>query len=375
MLTRLLKYYIFPAAVLSGGIIGVGFLALPYITMKVGILVMSVYFFGIAFLVLILHLIFAKISLETPDFKRFPGFVGYYFGKWGEGVALLTSAIGYCGILLAYLIVGGEFLTEALSPIIGGSNLSYTFIYFLFAIIIIFLGIRIISRIELASIVLLLVAIIFIAIKGFEYVEISNIFQSASISNISDYFLPYGAILFSLLGFGLIPEVEEMLRGGHKKIFNRVIIIGSLVPVIIYSLFIILILGITGSQTTESALVGLRGFLGSGVMTIVILMGAMVTFVSFVVHGMTFKKILMYDLKIKKWHAVIITCVTPLILFLLGLKSIIILLSFIGGVVFGINGLFIVFMYKQIGGKNIIVYPLSLIFIIGIIYGIFSFIK
>jgi hypothetical protein len=51
------------------------------------------------------------------------------------------------------------------------------------------------------------------------------------------------------------------------------------------------------------------------------------------------------------------------------------LVSFIGGILLGIDGIFILLMYKKIDGKKIIVYPLSLVFLAGIIYEIVYFIK
>jgi len=96
---------------------------------------------------------------------------------------------------------------------------------------------------------------------------------------------------------------------------------------------------------------------------------------AFVVAGLTFKKILIYDLGIKNWQAIVISCFTPLILFLLGLKSFIFLISFTGGVLLGIDGILILLMYKKIGGRKAIIYPLASVFLIGIIYEIVYFIK
>jgi len=81
----------------------------------------------------------------------------------------------------------------------------------------------------------------------------------------------------------------------------------------------------------------------------------------------------MFDLGIKKWQSFVIACFVPLILFLIGLKSFIPILSFTGGILLGIDGILILLMYKKIGGKNIIIYPLSLIFILGAIYQICFF--
>jgi hypothetical protein len=60
---------------------------------------------------------------------------------------------------------------------------------------------------------------------------------------------------------------------------------------------------------------------------------------------------------------------------LLGLNSFIPLISLIGGVLLGIDGILILLIYKKIGGKNVIIYPLSLVFLLGVIYELIYFIK
>ena len=156
---------------------------------------------------------------------------------------------------------------------------------------------------------------------------------------------------------------------------KKIVVISTLIPAVVYVLFTFLILGITGPKTTESALVGLKDFFGPGVFSVALLAGVLTTFTAFITQGLTLKKVLMYDLGIKYWQAFIISCFTPLILFLLGLKSFIPILSFTGSVLLGINGVLILLMYKKIGGKNYIIYPLSLVFLLGIIYQIIYFIK
>src|SRR3989344_58690 len=97
------RYYVYPIAVMSGSIIGVGFLSLPYITMRVGALIMFGYFVALTALIVYLHVIFAKISLKTPDFKRFPGFARFYLGPWAGKVSLVLMVVGLLGVLLVYL--------------------------------------------------------------------------------------------------------------------------------------------------------------------------------------------------------------------------------------------------------------------------------
>ena len=58
MVKNLFKDYIYPIAVFSGGMIGVGFLSLPYIAMKAGIWLMLGYLVVLTALVVVINLIF-----------------------------------------------------------------------------------------------------------------------------------------------------------------------------------------------------------------------------------------------------------------------------------------------------------------------------
>lgn len=370
---NLFKNYIYPISTLSGSIIGVGFLSLPYITLQVGIWPMIIYFVILTGLVLIIHLIFGQIALKTPDFRRWPGFLEFYFGKYSKLLFMPLIVFGGFGVMLVYLIISGEFLTATFGPVIGGNVWMYVALYWLLASTFIFFGVKAISKIDFMMIALLLIALLFILIKGFDHANLSNIFISNIQTNASSYFLPFGAIMFSLWGTGLIPEVEEMIRG-HKGRLKKIITIATLIPASIYLLFILLVLSITGSQTTESALVGIRETLGDGIISIALLIGVITTFISFIAQGLLLKKIFIYDAHIKELPAFILVSMVPLILFLLGLNSFIPLISFIGGVLLSIEGILILLIYKKLGGKKIIVYPLMLVFMLAIIYSIQYFV-
>src|SRR3989344_7224115 len=172
----LLRNYIYPIATLSGSIIGVGFFALPYITLKVGILTMLAYFLVLGFLVTLIHLMYAEVALKTPDFKRLPGFVGFHLGKWFGRLSLFFTTVGSFGVLLVYLIIGSDFLSNVFLPILGGNKLLYVFIYFALASLIIYFGIKIVSKVELGVICFLLLVLVLIFIKGFSQIKISNLF-------------------------------------------------------------------------------------------------------------------------------------------------------------------------------------------------------
>ena len=389
---------VYAIATLSGTIIGVGLFSLPYITLQVGILVMLGYFLILGSLVILIHYLFGKVALKTPDYLRLPGYAKIHLGEWGKRVALISTILGFLGAILAYLIVGGEFLTSLLSPILGGNNLFYTLLYFIAGAGLIFFGIKAISKIEFWGLILFFVILIAIFFRGQSFINIENLFLIRNpalelvqygagwelgiptVSRILDsftvgirnWFLPYGPILFSLWGAALIPEVEEML-GENKNLLKKIIPIAILIPIFVYLFFIFLILGITGSQTTESAITGLRNFLGDGVVSLGLFFGILTTFTSFIALGLTLKKTLWYDFKTPKNLAWAITCFIPLLLFLIGLKDFIGVIGFVGGVMLGIDGILILLMYSKISRKKLLTYPLILVLLGGIIYQIIYF--
>jgi len=365
------KKYVYPVAVMAGGIIGVGFFSLPYVASKVGIWLMLFYFLLLLSVVLVIHLIFAEISLRTPDFKRFPGFAKHYLGKKGELVAMLSIILGTYGVLLAYLIAGSGFLKSMAQPFFGGGDFLYILIFSFAASAVIWFDVKIISRLEFWILSFLFLSVFFVFLASIGHINFFNL--AASDLNLKNIFLPYGAILFSLWGVSLIPESEEMTRP-RKKFFKNIVVLSTLIPAIFYLIFTFLILSITGAQTTESAFDGLAAFLGNKILLVCMLAGLLTTVAAFISQGMTLRKVFMYDLKIKKFPAFIMTCTVPLILFLAGFNSFISVVSLIGGVLIGIDGILILLMYKKIGGKAYLIYPLLSIFILGIIYEIYYFI-
>ena len=370
-----LKTIIYAISTLSGTIIGVGLFSLPYIASKVGLPVMLAYFLVLGILVTIVHMFFGELALKTPDYKRLPGFAKIYLGDVGRSVALISMILGLLGAVLAYLIVGGEFLANFFQPFFGGSNLGYTFLYFLLGAIFIFFDIKAVSKIEFWGLVLFVVILGIIFAAGFPAIKLENFSLVAMKTEIdfNNLFLPYGAILFSLWGAALIPEVEEMLQG-KKGLLKKIIPISIFIPILIYLFFVFFVLGVTGLETTLSALPGLKNFLNSTIVSLGLFFGVLTTFTSFIALGLTLKKVFWYDLKIEKNVSWGIACFLPLALFLIGIKDFIGVISFVGGIMLGIDGILILLMYSKIRPeRKSLLYPLALVFVLGIFYEIIYF--
>ncbi len=361
---------IYAISTLSGTIIGVGIFALPYITLKAGFWVVLGYFVVLGFLVILIHLIFGELALKTPDYKRLPGFAKIYLGTFGEKIAYVSTILGSLGAILAYLIVGGEFLENLLSPVFGGSNFFWTTVYFLLGALLIFFGIKIVAKVEFFSLILFFFVLILLFFAGKGLISKENLFITNWELKLENFFLPYAPILFSLWGASLIPEIEEMLKD-RKFMLKIVIFVSILIPILVYSAFVYLILGICGEKTTPSALVGLKSFLGEGITGLTLFLGTLTTFTSFITLGLTLKKIFWYDLQIGKNLSMILATLPPYVLFLCGVNQFLSVISIVGGIFLGVDGILILLMYRKIQRssiKNLLLYPLFLILVSGILF-------
>ncbi len=369
-------------ATLTGTIIGVGLFSLPYITSKVGIWTMLLYFLIIGVIALLTNFVYGEIILRTKGLHRLPGYAEKYLGKWAKGLSFLSNSLGLGGALLAYLVVGGGFLFSLFNPFFGQSLLFYVLTLFLIGSLLIYFGIKSIARVESILLILFFIVLLFIFQKGFSLIETGNLFNF----NPTYLFLPYGAVLFSLFGSSLIPEIREMLKDNPKDL-KKVIFWSILISALTYLFFIIIITGITGQNTTDDAITGLKNVLGNGIVNLALIFGFLTVFTSFLTIGLTLKKILWYDIGIKKNLSWALACFVPLIFFLLGFNNFITIISLAGGVFLGIDITLMILIYlkaKKRGDMQpayslnlprLLIYSLILFFILGAIYEIYYFVR
>ncbi len=352
-----IKNFIYALSVFLGTIIGVGFFALPYITTRVGLWTILFYFLFLGLIVIFLQLLFAEVVMRTKDQRRLPGYARLYLGKWGERIASITTVLGLSGAMLAYLIVGGEFLRSLFSPIFGNNILIYTFIYFIAGAILIYFGIKSIAKIEFFAVTLLIVILLIIFGQGFNLIGIENLFNFDP----AYIFLPYGVILFSFWGMALIPEIKEMLFKKEREL-KKIIPLAVFISAMIYLFFIFIVVGITGEGVSKDAISGLRGYLDNWVIGLALLFGILATFTSFITIGLTLKKVFWYDFNLPKNLAWLIACFGPFILFLLGMRDFIMVIGLVGGVMLGIDGIIIILMHfkAKTKGEKLPAWKLSL---------------
>ncbi len=358
-------------SIISGTIIGAGLFALPYLTLKTSPLTMLVYFVVLGIVAVLIHYFFAEAALKSPDFMRLPGFVKYHLGEKWYKLALISGVLGLFGANLAYIILGGRFLSAALSPIFGFGENFYTLVYFTAGALLIFFGIKAIGKVQLWGLILFFLSLGAIFIKGRSHIDISNLYFENDPSYI---FMPYGVILFSLWGLSLIPEAEEIL-GDKRELLKKIIPFAVIIPIFVYAFFVFLVLGIMGGETPSDALTGLQNFLLNDVVVLALLLAVLTTFTSFIALGLTLKKILWYDIGLKRNIAWAITCFVPIILYFLGFKDFVRVVALVGGTMIAVDGILVALIYRKIGSIRLrpAVYPIIIALILGFIYEIADF--
>ena len=98
-------------ATMTGGIVGAGFLGIPYVVAKSGFLIgfLEIIFLGIVLLVAKLCL--GEILLRTEKTHQLPGLAKLYLGRWGYRLMFFSMLFGIYSALVAYLIGEGESLS------------------------------------------------------------------------------------------------------------------------------------------------------------------------------------------------------------------------------------------------------------------------
>lgn len=372
------KEFFLALSVLVGTIVGVGIFGIPYAVAQSGFIVGVFYLLILGVALIFVHLFFGEIILRTRGKHLLIGYANKYLGEWGRGLATFALVFGLYGSLLAYIIVAGEFLYTIFGGYFGGSPYIFSILFFIVGAIFIYRGLKLISEGELVMTLFLILTVGIIAIKAWPEARLINLTGVNWIKS----FLPYGVILFALSGFTAIPELPNLLK--NKAKLKPIIIWGTIIPIIIYLIFTLVIVGVTGGATSPEAIAGLSLALGDGVALVGAIFGFLAVATSFFVVGLNLKDSLWLDYKINHNLSWALSVFIPFIIFVLGLRGFVEVISVVGAVMGGMVGVLVILMFyqaKKMGDrepefslrpwKYLSVF-LSIIFVLGILYEVWG---
>lgn len=363
-------------AVIMGTIVGAGILGVPYVFAQSGFLTSIVVLVVVGSVMVVEKLLLGEITLRTPGKFQLAGYVSHYLGKGGKHTQATIMILGGNGTLLAYMIGEGEVL----STMFGGSSAFWSYIFlFAFALLIIG-GLNIIKRTELIMMTTIFAILVFIAVLAYDSFSLANLNGRLELGS---FFTPYGVILYACGGLVAIPEIHRILmKANRPRIMKKAILIGAILPPVLYLVFSAMVVGVTGSETTEVATVGLGEKLGPAMIFAGNIFAAFTMATSFLTYGLAIKQLYRDDYRIKPLNAGVLVALIPLIAFTAGLRDFISVISIVGAVGAGLTGILLVFVYwrAKFGGMRrpefsipgYVSVPLSLLLVVmfgaGIVY-------
>ncbi|MGM5488348.1 MAG: aromatic amino acid transport family protein [Nanobdellota archaeon] len=207
---------------------------------------------------------------------------------------------------------------------------------------ILFFDIGFLERVEI-----LLVSFIGLLVVGVFWFSLGDInTHHLTLFKADQLLVPFGVVLFAYSGVLAIGEMKEEL-GENKHKMKRAIVIGSIIPIILYVLFSFLVVGVTGAQTTEVATIGLGEAVGPHLLVLGNLFVIIAMATSFLTTAYALKEVYMEDHHLSNTKAWGLVIGVPFVIALSGVTSFISALDVSGALATGAIYLLVLLMHKK----------------------------
>ena len=343
IMIKIPKNYILAIFTLVGMTMGVGMLSVPYTIYQAGVLPVIGYFLGLGAITLFINLAYGELNLRTEGKHRLIGFIRKYLGNKYFRISTVTSTFSIWGALLAYILVGGKYLTLMFGGL-GGNELFYQTIFFVIFAFLITRGLRRMAEVNFALSALKVILLIGFVIFYSRFIDTAN-YVAVDWPNI---FFPYGIILFAIGGSAAVPEMRDILGSRGENKLKPAIIWGTLISVSLIALWGFVVAGIMGAGTTDESIVGLAGELGGAVALIGSTFGFLLVATAFLVLGENLMEQFRYDLSIKyKWLAAGLALIVPFVFLLIVKPNLVQVISITGAVFGAVDLVFLICAYLK----------------------------
>lgn len=329
------RNYISAVLTMIAAIVGVGMFTLPYAGTQAGLLILFGYFVGLGLIQHWLHKIYAEVILSTKQPHRLPGYAGIYLGTKSKKIMTLLVVIASYGSLLAYTLIGGDFLFQLLRPYWGGTVFFYTSVLLLLRSAIIAFGLKWITRVETILTAGLLGTIVVIAAFLGDHAVFSHIVLWQPIN----MFFPYGAVFFAVNGLIAVNNVCLIMKKEPARIKN-VLRDGLIISIAIMAFFSVMIMSLSGGATSPDALSGLGAAVPPAIYAILLIIGLVTVTTSFLIVAEALEEMYIWDLGLPRGLSWLLVAAVPYILYLFGAHDITKVVGLAGAVSGGLLGAF-----------------------------------
>jgi len=228
--------------IVAGTTIGGGMLAMPIISAAIGFKAIALILVSVWLVMCYTALLFVEVYQYTSIKEGFNTLTQKYLGNWASlTTAICMMALMYA-LLAAYISGGGDVLTENLSQwfkVEAPSELGTLLFAFIFGGIV-SLGTRLIdifNKWVFAIKLIFLTIVLVLLVPEVHQVNLLSLpINQASILLV----LP---VIFTSFGFHVnIPSIVDYMDGDQRKL-KRIVVLGSALPLVIYLLWQLMVLG------------------------------------------------------------------------------------------------------------------------------------
>jgi amino acid permease len=357
------------AGILAAATVGDGIFALPFVFLQSGWFLGLVYLGVLGAIIVGAHVVYFKTLEKLGERERLLGLARKYFGAGGFWIGFAAIVVGLLLTLVAYLILGTLFIQLGFPNLPPALPLA---VFWIFMIGVAILPDGRVTALELAGILGTTIVILLIFVTALPHVS----FDGSPLVNPQNFFLPFGAILFSLAGWTGIEPAYESRRRGRRTGTWLALATGTIFAAILYALFAAGVLG-TAPHITPDTISGL-GDWPAWKRDIVAALGLLAVATVSMPITREIKNSLEKDLHWNKTGSRALIIFFPIVCVLAGFNNFLTVVGLVGGVFLSTQYLLIISVGRRAlalsPAKKFALDAIAVVFIVGAIYQIASFI-
>jgi amino acid permease len=364
------------AGIVAAATVGDGVFALPFVFYEAGWLVGIFYLVVLGAMVVLAHTVYFETLKKVGEKERLLGLARRYLGEGGFWVGFIAIVVGLLLTLVAYLILGMHFIQLGFPNAPPQAPL---FVFWALVAITVFLNDTHIVELELTGIVLTSLVIILIFVTASPNIFFNGI---PTIGNPANFFLPFGAVLFSLAGWTAIEpsyESEKSRTGGVRKAHRgiwRPLALGTSLAALLYVMFAAGILGTAGAFTPDT-ISGLANW-PIWKKDVIAALGLIAVWTVSMPLSREIRNSLEHDLGWSTWVSRLVIVFAPLLLVLVGFTNFLVIVGLVGGLFLSTQYLLIVSVGRRAlmlsSARKFFLDLTAAAFIIAAVYEVWTFV-
>lgn len=316
------------------GTVGSGIFVLPYLFYHSNFVFSIFFLFILGVVTGVLNHFYAHIVASTSGDHQLAGYSRIYLGKRFSNLATLNLILLSFGAIAAYLKLFVSFISVLL-PSLSPNTISLTYITTLFIVYRLYFHPPNILDFIIPAFMIIVPIIVFI-------ISFWSPAPNLGFFLISPKFSFFGATIYALSGFTIIPEVQEVLLKDkkHKHSLQLAVALGMILVVLSYLLFSYGVVVISNGGVTIDTVTGLSRSLPL-LAKVISIFGAVIVMRASFGFLLVLRELFFRDLKLPRRISDYLPMSFPLVALTLGSVSLISLISMTGSITIFVSALLI----------------------------------